>query len=178
VSETSSGHDLSLIYGPRNPIMNSSSSVKNFIYKKTDLRPKHEYELDLEAEEEEWAALSPDVGLDYTKNVQFRRDPASLPYTDPSVRIEQSSLDSRTVDESCLVYEDFTTNRSDDEPVKNLILFASNHNIMSSLREQKHRLRRDSTVVIIDAGAGFFEDIYRNIFPDINTRPRYVDCFS
>ena len=46
--------------------------------------------------------------------------------------------------------------------------------VLSALGAVKHRLHKDSVICFLQNGMGTVEDVTREIFPDVATRPHYM----
>lgn len=60
------------------------------------------------------------------------------------------------------------------EPIDHLVLTVKANRTFSALMSVKHRLRRDSTVLLLQNGMGIVEEIKERVFPDPETRPNMV----
>ncbi|KAL5384115.1 hypothetical protein DPSP01_005588 [Paraphaeosphaeria sporulosa] len=60
------------------------------------------------------------------------------------------------------------------EPISSLILCMKATQVLSALSSVKHRLHRDSVICFLQNGMGTVEEVNKEIFPDIATRPHYM----
>jgi 2-dehydropantoate 2-reductase len=64
------------------------------------------------------------------------------------------------------------------EPITSLIVCTKAPMVLQSLSAVKHRLNKDSVVLFLQNGMGTIEEVNREIFPDPETRPRYMRGIS
>jgi 2-dehydropantoate 2-reductase len=60
------------------------------------------------------------------------------------------------------------------EPITSLIVCTKAPMVLQALSAVKHRLSKDSVVLFLQSGMGTIEEVNREIFPDPETRPRYM----
>jgi 2-dehydropantoate 2-reductase len=60
------------------------------------------------------------------------------------------------------------------EPITSLILCMKTTQVLSALSAVKHRLHKDSVICFLQNGMGSAEEVSREIFPDVATRPHYM----
>ncbi|KAF2751713.1 hypothetical protein M011DRAFT_491281 [Sporormia fimetaria CBS 119925] len=61
-----------------------------------------------------------------------------------------------------------------DEPISSLIICTKSQMVLQALSAVKHRLHKDSVILFMQNGMGTVEEVTREIFPDPETRPRYM----
>ena len=59
-------------------------------------------------------------------------------------------------------------------PIENLIVATKATFLVAALYSVKHRLRPSSTIVFLQNGMGWIEEVNEKVFPDIDSRPNYV----
>lgn len=64
------------------------------------------------------------------------------------------------------------------EPITSLIVCAPAPKVLQGLSAVSHRLDKDSAVLFLQNGMGTIEEVNREIFPDPETRPRYMRGIS
>lgn len=60
------------------------------------------------------------------------------------------------------------------EPISSLILCMKSTQVLSALASVKHRLHKESIICFLQNGMGTTEEVSKEIFPDIATRPHYM----
>ncbi|KAF2440243.1 hypothetical protein P171DRAFT_394518 [Karstenula rhodostoma CBS 690.94] len=60
------------------------------------------------------------------------------------------------------------------EPINSLILCMKSTHVLSALSSVKHRLHKDSVICFLQNGMGIVEEVSKEIFPDVATRPHYM----
>lgn len=60
------------------------------------------------------------------------------------------------------------------EPIDSLMLCVKSTMVLSALSAVKHRLHKESVICFLQNGMGTVEEVSREIFPDIATRPHYM----
>ncbi|KAI9833282.1 MAG: hypothetical protein M1819_003676 [Sarea resinae] len=58
--------------------------------------------------------------------------------------------------------------------IHNLIVTVPAQNTISALSKVRHRLTRDSTILLLQNGMGVIDQVNKELFPDIETRPNYM----
>ncbi|KAL1612109.1 2-dehydropantoate 2-reductase (Ketopantoate reductase) (KPA reductase) (KPR) [Paraconiothyrium brasiliense] len=60
------------------------------------------------------------------------------------------------------------------EPISSLILCMKSTQVLSALSSVKHRLHKESVICFLQNGMGTVEEVNKEIFPDVATRPHYM----
>lgn len=60
------------------------------------------------------------------------------------------------------------------EPIRNYILAVTPHRAAGVLKDVKHRLRPDSTILLLSWDVGLMEKVKKEVFPDPNIRPNLL----
>ena len=68
----------------------------------------------------------------------------------------------------------FQRNNPNAEPIYHLILTSKTYMAVKALQAVAWRLRPESTIVFIQNGMGFGEEVDKQVFPDPETRPHYM----
>ncbi|GAB7359771.1 hypothetical protein MBLNU230_g6942t1 [Neophaeotheca triangularis] len=61
-----------------------------------------------------------------------------------------------------------------DAPIHNLIITTKASRTIPALASVRHRLTKDSTICFLQNGMGIRDDVSREVFPDPETRPTYI----
>ncbi|KAJ4286760.1 2-dehydropantoate 2-reductase (Ketopantoate reductase) (KPA reductase) (KPR) [Kalmusia sp. IMI 367209] len=60
------------------------------------------------------------------------------------------------------------------EPIHSLLVCTKATQVLQGLSAVKHRLHKDSVILFLQNGMGTVEEVNREIFPDVETRPHYM----
>ncbi|KAJ4357360.1 2-dehydropantoate 2-reductase (Ketopantoate reductase) (KPA reductase) (KPR) [Didymosphaeria variabile] len=60
------------------------------------------------------------------------------------------------------------------EPISSLILCMKSTQVLSALSSVKHRLHKESVICFLQNGMGTVEEVNKEVFPDVVTRPHYM----
>jgi 2-dehydropantoate 2-reductase len=69
---------------------------------------------------------------------------------------------------------DLLTSRIDDEKIECLIITTKAPQTIKALSSVSHRLTPDSTVLFLQNGMGVIDEVNKNIFPNPDNRPHYI----
>ncbi|KAK5139023.1 hypothetical protein LTR04_003982, partial [Oleoguttula sp. CCFEE 6159] len=81
---------------------------------------------------------------------------------------------SQDVSEPSLNPEEEEGDDTSDETIHNVVVTVKAASTVSALSAIRHRLTRGSTVLFLQNGMGILEEVNREVFPDIETRPNYM----
>lgn len=65
-------------------------------------------------------------------------------------------------------------NSADTEPIECLIVCTKAHMVQRLVSPLRHRLNSNSTILLMHSGLGVMEKLNRDVFPDPQTRPHYI----
>ncbi|KAF2275085.1 uncharacterized protein EI97DRAFT_494979 [Westerdykella ornata] len=73
------------------------------------------------------------------------------------------------------IEEEIYSNEAEStEPISSLIVCTKTQMVLQALSRVKHRLHKESVILFLQNGMGTIEEVNREIFPDPETRPRYM----
>ncbi|KAI8461825.1 ketopantoate reductase-like protein [Phakopsora pachyrhizi] len=109
--------------------------------------------------------VTPVTFLLRTRQPQHRKNPTTL-----SIQLEQS--DHQLGITGGITYQ--FLGRQQQEPIDSLLVTTKAHQVTNSIRPIRHRLSRNSTLVLLHNGLGVLEELVEELFPDPLDRPSFV----
>ncbi|KAL2068398.1 hypothetical protein VTL71DRAFT_16496 [Oculimacula yallundae] len=107
--------------------------------------------------------------------VDFDGDPTDLKSpVDSTMQIQKSVLVPSVMDPTKFSVSDISEASAAQEDIKTLIVTIKPQHIKGVLKCLKHRLRKDSTILLIHRGMMIQEMLDEEVFPDPLTRPNYM----
>ncbi|KAH8794627.1 hypothetical protein BGZ57DRAFT_315989 [Hyaloscypha finlandica] len=105
---------------------------------------------------------------------KFNNDPSELGYGSGQRLVVESTPAERKISTADLVLLDNEKAKESLGPIKNLICAVDVQSVVRALQANKHRLSRESTILLTAKGMGIMEMINEQVFPNPKTRPTYI----
>ena len=131
---------------------------------------------DIKTEPQPNDSYAPYKGFDrsHGASVKFNNDPSELGYGSGQRLVVESTPAERKISTADLVLLDNEKAKESLGPIKNLICAVDVQSVVRALQANKHRLSRESTILLTAKGMGIMEMINEQVFPNPKTRPTYI----
>jgi ketopantoate reductase len=131
---------------------------------------------DIKTEPQPNDSYAPYKGLDrsHGASVKFNNDPSELGYGSGQRLVVESTPAERKINTADLVLMDNEKAKETLGPIKNLICAVDVQSVVHALQANKHRLSRESTILLTEKGMGIMEMVNEQVFPNPKTRPTYI----